>query len=698
MPRGLVFHVLFDRFVRVIAWKNLRADRFGTLAALFGVALGVATVNLILILDASTSLEEAAEWTMNPELPMGSDTVSVEPVKRSGAPIAPEDAREETHEDYEVMRSAVRLGSLSAFLVGGLIVFFTFAAAVERRKREVALCRSLGATRAQVAAVLAREALLVGSAGAVLGLVLAVPFAYIAARLGITTTGRSRVGTLSIPWAELVLVALVGVGTALLGALGPAREAFRLSIGETLTPRFLSDKEGHGGRRRARGTTLIALPFMVLVYGLMRPFFREALPSLTFFVVEAGLVVAGFVATIALVPEVVRRLGSWVLRIIPEGPSAPRLLTRRRVEERGHELGYSVAGLMLVFALLFGLHIATRSLQNEIDRWAEDAVSPYAFVYPLQPGRRADRLLPRLPEGLVIARFTSRTEWPISIHAVAQDELVAVARAAGGPEAIRVAEALTPGHVLLSSLMARRFKVTVGDALILRGKGGEKTVTVAAVSDAIGYVPMVGPYRNGKTYAVLEAADADVIAPYVDSVGAALAIADPRGVVADWPTFAKTLRHHAGLVIAGGSDLERLRKAGTARDFVIFDLILALSALLAAVGMANNMILGLRARRRELALYRTLGMTSADLRRTVLLEGLFVGVTGGLFAALLGVPLGYAAIGALRVVSAFDLSYDVPLSYAALTVLGAVATALVAALYPAREATRGKTAESIHYE
>ena len=82
----------------------------------------------------------------------------------------------------------------------------------------------------------------------------------------------------------------------------------------------------------------------------------------------------------------------------------------------------------------------------------------------------------------------------------------------------------------------------------------------------------------------------------------------------------------------------------------------------------------------------------------MLLEGLFVGATGGLFAALLGVPLGYAAIGALRVVSAFDLAYDIPLSYAALTVLGAVVTAVVAALYPAREATRGKTAESIHYE
>ena len=71
----------------------------------------------------------------------------------------------------EVMRSAIRLGSLAAFLVGGLIVFFTFGVVVDRRRREVALLRSLGARRGQVAAIFVREALIIGVAGAVLGMV-----------------------------------------------------------------------------------------------------------------------------------------------------------------------------------------------------------------------------------------------------------------------------------------------------------------------------------------------------------------------------------------------------------------------------------------------------------------------------------------------------------------------------------------------
>ena len=185
---------LFEPLVRLLAWRNLRADRFGALAAIVGVALGTATVNVVLILDVSTAALERRSYVTNPALPIeAARTVSIQAFRADGAPIQAEDAHEETHEDYEIMRSLIRLGSLSAFLVGALIVFFTFAVAVERRRREVALLRSLGAQPRQVQAVLLREALLIGIAGAALGLAASIPLGYLAAKGGITTTGRSRI-------------------------------------------------------------------------------------------------------------------------------------------------------------------------------------------------------------------------------------------------------------------------------------------------------------------------------------------------------------------------------------------------------------------------------------------------------------------------------------------------------------------------
>jgi putative ABC transport system permease protein len=689
--------VLFEALVRFLAARNLRSDRFGTFAAVLGVALGTATVNVVLVLDTSTSVEESALWSTNPNLPVQADTVALRAMRADGSPIQAADAKVETHEDYEVMRSAVRLGSLSAFLVGALIVFFTFAVVVDRRRREVALLRSLGATPRQVAAIFAREALLIGLLGASLGFVAAIPLAKVAALAGITTTGRSTIDAVTYPFGKMALVSLVGAATALLGVAHPARDAYRLRVAETLAPRFLERDAARAAARRTRGTTLVALPFTLLVYVLMRPFFKNAVPSLAFFAVEAGLVCVAFLLTILLVPELVRRLGALVVRFLPGGPRAERLLTRRRVEHVGHELAWSVSGVMLVFALLLALHVSTRALTNEVTVWAEEAILPYAYVYSIEPGASAEGLARELPPEIVVARVSTRTAWPNAILAARAAELAAVAEAAGDPAAAAAARRLGAGKIILSRMMSRRFRAGVGDLIEIDGRGGRARLEIVAVTDDVGYVPMVGPYRNSKTYGLIDASDERLIAPYADPIGASIVLADPRAR-AEWTRLFHGLDVPRGERTMTGRELARMRKEGTARDFVIFDLILALTTLLAGVGVANQMALAVHARRRELALYRVLGMTTAQVRRLVLLEGAFIGVLGGGLAALLGVPLGYAAIGALRVVSAFEVTFELPISYVVATVLGALAVSLLAAIHPALQAGRAAASESVHYE
>ncbi|MEO7327506.1 MAG: ABC transporter permease, partial [Minicystis sp.] len=367
--------ILFDAMVRLLTARNLRSDRFGTWAAILGVALGTATVNVVLVLDVNTQRTEFRSALTNPDMPLEKGTIAIHGARKGGASVQARDVKIETHEDYQVMRSASRLGSLSAFLVGALIVFFTFGVIVDKRRREAALLRSLGALPRQVAAIFVREAFLIGLAGAALGFLVAIPMAYLAARAGITTTGRSRIvlRTLRYPWGPMLRISLIGAFMAVLGVLRPARDMLRLKVSEALRPRFL-EHEGSGLiAKRTSGITLVAIPFMLLVYILLRPFFRNALPSLTFFVLEAGLVCAASLVTILLVPELVRRLGAQLVRLYPRGPAAERLLTQRRIEHTGHELGWAVSGVMLVFALLLSLHISTHALKQEVIVWAGGA-------------------------------------------------------------------------------------------------------------------------------------------------------------------------------------------------------------------------------------------------------------------------------------------------------------------------------------
>jgi putative ABC transport system permease protein len=696
------WRVLFDPMVRLLCARNLRSDRFGTLAAILGVALGTATVNVVVVLDVNTRQVESSGWVSNPDLDVRADTVSLRGIGADGKPTQAKDLKEETHEDYEVMRSAIRLGSLSAFLVGALIVFFTFGVVVERRKREVALLRSLGALPRQVAAIFVREAVLIGAAGAVLGLLAAIPMAYVAARAGITTTGRSRISIFELwfPWKRMALISLVGGAVALLGVLRPARDVLRLDVAQTLRPRFLDSSGPMAAARRTRGVTLVALPFMLLVYILMRPFFQNAVPSLTFFVLEAGLVCVAFLATLVLVPELVRRLGALVVRLIPRGPAAERLLTQRRIEHMGHELAWSVSGVMLVFALLLALHIATHALKREVEVWASSAIENYVFLGPQESGAVRPDITAALPPRVVRVHLSGRTPWPNPVHAVVSSELVQWAEASGRPDLIAMARRLGPGRIILSKMMARRYHVAEGDAIELEGLGGKRLLTIVGVTDDVGYTPVIGPYRNSKTYGVIDAADGPLIAPYAAPLGSFVVLADSEspGVMPDWGALLASMPRARDVRRTTGEAFKADRVRETSRDFVIFDLILALTTVLAAVGIANQMVLSVHARQREIALYRILGMTVSQVRRLILMEGAFIGLLGGALAVLLGVPLGYAAIGALRVVSAFEVDFHLPVTYVAFTIAGAAVVSLLASIHPASRAVSTDSAESVHYE
>ncbi|MBK8258293.1 MAG: ABC transporter permease [Polyangiaceae bacterium] len=687
---------LFERFAVLIAWRSLRADRFGTFAAIVGVALGAATVNVVLVLDTNTRVIESRSWTLNPDLDVRASTVELKGILADGTEVLPADAKTETHEDYVVMRSAIRLGSLSAYLVGALIVFFTFAAVIERRKREVALYRSLGALPEQVAAVLVREAFIVAAAGAALGVLAAVPLSWLAAAAGMTTTGRARIhpGEMTWPLARMAIVSAVGGFTALLGVIRPVRDVLRVPVADALVGR--SDTSVHTESKKVRGLARIALPFTVLLFVLMRPFFKSALPSLAFFAVEAGVVCALALATVVLVPDVVGYVGSLFSKLLPTKRSAVRLLVTRRIEQRGHEFGLPVAGIMLVLALLLSLHIAVYALKREVIDWAKSGVDKCLFVVPDKLKLSAEPVVAVLPERALVIKATSRTPWPNAVHAVESGGLVRWANALGRDDLKAIAARGGPGTVVLSTMMARRFGVRENDFLEVRGKGAARRLKVAGVTDALGYTLALDAYRNGKTYAVLDEADVDLIAPYVQPIGwSAVVIDSERPNDPDFRTLMKPVldREHEtrGVFLRGlhvlpgeGFMAERVRETG--RDFWIFDVILALTSVLAAVGVANQLGILVHARRRELLLYRTLGMTAGEVRQIVLGEGAFTGLVGGSLAVLLGVPLGYATIGALRAVSAFDVSFSLPLRYVAVVISGAVALSLVAALYPARKA------------
>ena len=199
------------------------------------------------------------------------DEINVFLVKGASARVAQERLRSklgdvasimtpgERRQQAEGLLRAFRLNltalSLISLLVGLFLVYTTIQATLVRRRRELGVLRSLGATRGQVLRLLLTEAAVVGLIGTLIGL----PIGWFAATLNVeTVSGTLRdiylldeLERLVVPTWIYVLAACLGLGGAVLGALLPSIDAAKREPRELLGRSSLADTSSRWSPRLA---------------------------------------------------------------------------------------------------------------------------------------------------------------------------------------------------------------------------------------------------------------------------------------------------------------------------------------------------------------------------------------------------------------------------------------------------------------
>lgn len=131
--------------------------------------------------------------------------------------------------------------------------------------------------------------------------------------------------------------------------------------------------------------------------------------------------------------------------------------------------------------------------------------------------------------------------------------------------------------------------------------------------------------------------------------------------------------------------------------------LVAVSAVIAAVGLVNLLTIGVVQRRRELGLLRALGLTSPQIRRMVLIEAAHVTITALAFGLALGVAYGWIAaqslLGSVAVpplwLSPTFVAPAIPWLPVVIVVVATAVLTLVAAVAPTRIATRTAPVEAL---
>ena len=579
----------------------------------------------------------------------------------------------------------------AALLVGAFIIFNTFSITVAQRTREFALLRSIGASRRQILAAVAGEALLLGVIASALGLVAGLGFAaaitalFEAANFGIPHSG------LALATRTIVVSLTVGVLVTLAAAMVPAVRATRV-------PPVAALQQAAGTPRHSRfapyaAALVFALSLLSLAGGLFTAGGATARLSAL-----GGGVVLFFIAMALSARWFARPLAGLIGLPIARVFREPGRIARENAMRNPARTAATSAALMVgvglvVFVAVFAAGVKS-SVASSLDRYVRaDFIVTASPAQPLPAG--AGPAIARVP-GVSASSSLYADEIKVGTSAVKSsvDQLDGIdsnsLRKVYTPDWIAGSDALLGRlggkNALIEQQFAKAHNLKVADTFTVTTASGGHT-TLRAIGEYKDPTILQGVIVDSSTFAFVSSAK------------------DPYGWLVKLAPGANAERVRAALATAvkpfPPAEVQSLAEYKQTLDKSLNQMVDLLYALLAIclsislLGIANSLLLSIHERTHEFGLLRAVGATTRQVRRIVRYESVITAVIGGLLGIVVG--LCFAALVAVAL-SNLGLVFTVPVLQLVYFIALAVLVGVAGAIGPARRGARVDVIKALRLE
>jgi len=583
------------------------------------------------------------------------------------------------------------LAGAFSLLLAVFIVLNTSMMNVGERRRQLAIMRAVGATRAQVGALVCGESLVLGGLGTVLGWLAGWAAAHGLIDALDTILLASLPPVQVTPW-PFVLAAICGLVVSFLGAAVPAYRAAQLTPLEGMTHVVRDDIEGPTRK------SLVVGAVVTLTSGALL-----AACILGWLAIEAAVITSLFllVGIVLLTPAMLGGISRAVVWLIsPILRVEARLAQRQILRHRGRS---TLTAGVLFLASATGIGMASAVMDNvrDVKDWYRQTIVGDFFIRAMMPdmatGLSAD--MPdelgeeiRTIEGITnidTARFVqARVEDQpviVIVREFTSDETIYFDLEEGDLDTVR--QALFEGQVVIGTVLAQRAGLEQGGMLTLETLEGPRKLKIAALSNE---------YLVGGLAVYMERGLARRLLG-VEGVDAYLIQVEPAAL-SGVRVKLRALCDEYGVLLHSLTDIRRMIDGMIAGIEGSLWGILALGFLVAAFGMVNTLTMNVLEQTRELGLLRIVAMTRWQVRRTVFTQAVIlasIGVGPGVAA---GVGVAYL----INLATMTTIGHPVPFGFYPWLLVacfgGALALVLASALIPAERAARLRLAEALQYE